>query len=322
MQWLLKKITPGNTLTADEALAVLAAPAESMPLLMYAASEVRRHYFGNSVRLCSIFNARCGACSEDCAFCAQSAHHSTGVAAYPMVSRREIASAACDAVKQNPIGHFGVVTSGGSLSETDIETVRASIADVQGSGVVPCASLGMLDESQLRKLREAGLVRYHHNLETAQSFFPSICSTHSFEDRISTVRRAKQAGLEVCSGGIFGMGETPEQRVEMAMTLRDEGVGSIPLNFLLPVAGTPLQDSPPMKPLDILKTVAMFRLVCRSPEIKVCAGREDLLRDLQSMFLYAGATGVMVGNYLTREGRPQEQDLQMFKDLEVDCEWD
>lgn len=320
MNWLLDKCKPDQTLTFDEALAVLNAPSESMPLLMYVASEVRRHYFGNSLRLCAIYNARCGKCSEDCAFCAQSAHHATGVATYPMVSRQEIAMAARDAVDKNPIGHFGVVTSGGALDESDIETVRASIDEIGKAGVVPCASLGMLDESRLQELREAGLVRYHHNLETAKSFFPSICSTHTFEDRISTVRRAKRAGLEVCSGGIFGMGETQEQRVELAMSIRDEGVDSIPLNFLMPVPGTPLQDAPPMKPLDVLKTVSMFRLVCRSPEIKVCAGREDLLRDLQSMFFYAGATGVMVGNYLTREGRPQEQDLRMFEDLEVDCE--
>ncbi|MDO8585563.1 MAG: biotin synthase BioB [Armatimonadota bacterium] len=318
MQWLLDKIAPDQILSPDEALAVLNAQPEHMPLLLHAASEVRRRYFGNAVILCSILNARCGECSEDCAFCAQSAHHQTGIEAFPMISREQIASAAREAVQANRISHFGVVTSGGSLDDRDVRTVCAAVPTVEQCGVIPCASLGMLDESQLRGLKQAGLVRYHHNLETAESFFPSICSTHTFADRLVTLRRARAAGLEVCSGGIFGMGETPEQRVELAMTLRDEAVQSIPLNFLMPIPGTPLEGSPPMKPLDILKTVAMFRLVCRSPEIKVCAGREDLLRDLQSMFFYAGATGMMVGDYLTRAGRPLHRDLQLLRDLEVD----
>ncbi|MDO8684328.1 MAG: biotin synthase BioB [Armatimonadota bacterium] len=319
MDWLLTKIKPEQTLTADEAMAVLMAPAEAIPLLLYTASEVRRRKFGNSVRLCSILNARCGACLEDCAFCAQSAHHQSAASVYPMISKEEIASAAREAVS-NPINHFGVVTSGGSLDESDIDVVRSAIPDVENTGATPCASLGMLSESQLAGLRDAGLVRYHHNIETAGSFFSQICTTHTFADRISTIRRAKRVGLEVCSGGIFGMGESLEQRVEMAMTLRDEGVDSIPLNFLMPIPGTPLEKCKPMTPLEILKTVAMFRLTCQSAEIKVCAGREARLRDLQSMFFYAGATGIMVGNYLTTAGRPVEQDLQLLKDLEVDFE--
>ena len=317
MQWLLDKIAPDQTLTFDEALAVLDAAPEHLPLLFYAASQVRHRHFGDSVILCSILNARCGDCPEDCAFCAQSAHHQTHVPSFPMVSREEIASAAGAAAAGNPISHFGVVTSGGSLDQMDVEIVCAAATDVKNCGVTPCASLGMLDEAQLVKLRQSGVVRYHHNLETAESFFPSICSTHTFQDRMATVRAAKSAGLEVCSGGILGMGETPEQRVELAMTLRDEAVNSIPLNFLMPIPGTPLENAPSMKPLEILKAVAMFRLVCRAPEIKVCAGREELLRDLQSMFLYAGATGIMVGDYLTRPGRLPQQDFQLLKDLEV-----
>jgi biotin synthase len=179
----------------------------------------------------------------------------------------------------------------------------------------------MLNEAQLRRLKDSGVARYHHNLETAESFFPRICSTHGFDDRLLTVRRAKSAGLEICCGGIFGMGESREQRVEFAITLRDEGVHSIPLNFLVPIPGTPVENAEPMRPLEILKTVAMFRLVCQSAEIKVCAGRRHL-RDLQSMFLYAGATGIMVGDYLTTAGRPVEEDIQLLKDLEVDFEWD
>ena len=313
---MIDRAGAGQVLTFDEAMAVLDAPPRLMPLLMYAASEVRSRRFSDSVRLCSIFNARCGACPEDCAFCAQSVHHATDVTAFPMVSAAEIASAARSAVG-NPVSHFGVVTSGARLDDTDVGAVCSAIPDVKQAGLIPCASLGMLDDAQFLRLKQAGLVRYHHNLETARSFFPRICTTHTFDDRLAAVRRAKAAGLEVCSGGVFGMGETREQRVELAMSLRDEGVASIPLNFLVPVRGTPLENAEPMTPLEILKTVVMLRMVCQSAEIKVCAGREKHLRDLQSMFFYAGATGIMVGNYLTTAGRPVEQDLQLLDDLEV-----
>jgi len=318
MHWLRDRSKDGSTLSFDEATAVLETKPEDMPILMFAASEVRRRRFGNSALLCSIMNARCGACSEDCAFCAQSAHHQTEVASYPMVSANEIVAAARSAAA-NPIDHFGVVTSGAAVSDAEVDTVCAAAPEVKQAGVIPCASLGMIGEDQLRRLKDSGVARYHHNLETARSFFPRICSTHSFDDRLSTVRLAKSVGLEVCCGGIFGMGESPEQRVELAVTLRDEDVRSIPLNFLAAIPGTPVESLEPMRPLDILKTVAMFRLVCPTAEIKVCAGRRHL-RDLQSMFLYAGATGIMVGNYLTTAGRPVEEDIQLLKDLEVDFE--
>lgn len=319
MHWILHKSQSREPLTRDEALAVLRLPPDDMPVLMYAASETRKSRFGNSVILCSILNARCGACSEDCAFCAQSAHHKTEVQSFPMIPAEAISVAAKSAAG-NPIKHFGVVTSGGSLDDQDIHTVCSAIDGVKAAGVTPCASLGMLDDAHLSALKEAGLVRYHHNLETAAGYYPQICTTHSFEDRIETVRRAKRAGLEVCSGGILGMGETLEHRVDLAFTLHHEGVNSIPLNFLVPIPGTRLEGQERMKPLEILKTIAMFRLTNRDAEIKVCAGRESGMRDLQSMFFYAGATGIMVGNYLTVAGRALEDDIQMLTDLEVDCD--
>ncbi len=165
-------------------------------------------------------------------------------------------------------------------------------------------------------MKEAGLTRFHHNLETAESFFPKICTTHTWRERLAMVRRAKRAGLETCSGGILGLGETLQQRVELAMTLRDEAVDSIPLNFLVPLPGTELEHIEPMKPMDILRAIAMFRLVNTKAEIKVCAGRAHM-RDLQSMIFFAGATGMMIGPLLTIAGGDVQSDLTMLQDLEI-----
>jgi biotin synthase len=216
-----------------------------------------------------------------------------------------------------PVTHFGVVTSGCALSKSGIERVCGAVHDNEHPRVDWCASLGCLDLDQLLALRKAGLKRFHHNLESARSFFPQICTTHSWETRLETVRNARKAGLEVCSGGIFGLGESLEQRVEFASTLASEAVDSIPLNFLVPVPGTRLEAMQPMKPLDILRTISMFRLVNCRAEIKVCAGRVQL-GDLQSMIFFAGANSMMIGHLLTVAGGDVERDLRMLQDLEIE----
>ncbi|MFW6367323.1 MAG: biotin synthase BioB [bacterium] len=302
-----------------EALAVLNASSADLPLVMAAASKVRRRHFGNTVHLCSILNARSGACGEDCAFCAQSAAHQAGAEVFPLCSQDEI-TAAFDESGVLPIGHFGVVTSGGALSERDLESVRAAIGAKEREGTHWCASLGCLDKEQLSALQAVGLKRFHHNLETAASFFPSICTTHNYEQRLATVRAAKKIGLEVCCGGILGLGESLEQRVEFAFTLQREGIDAIPLNFLIPIEGTRLEAREPLRPLEILRAIAMFRLVNPRAELKICAGRL-LLRDLQSMIFHAGATGMMIGPLLTVAGRDVETDLRMLEDLELDYEF-
>lgn len=216
-----------------------------------------------------------------------------------------------------PITHFGLVTSGEALTDAGIRQVCDAIRTQGIPEVAWCASLGSLSRDQLAQLKSAGLRRFHHNLETAPSFFPQICDTHSFEHRVRTLRAVKDAGLEICSGGILGMGESLEQRVEFALTLQQENVDSIPLNFLIPVPGTRLENREPMQPLDMLRSIIMFRLVHPRAELKVCAGRTHM-RDLQSMIFYAGATGMMIGPLLTVAGREVDQDLQMLKDLELD----
>jgi len=305
----------GKAVSEKTALAILRSSQDEFPEIMAAASAMRRRYFGDRVIMCSILNARSGACPEDCRFCAQSTRHKTGIEIYGLRSAGQIVKA-YKAAASLPITHYGIVTSGESLNEKGINEICSAVRSFKKQGVEWCASLGSLTAGQFRKLKTAGLKRFHHNLETAESFFPKICTTHSYSRRLGTLHDARKAGLEICSGGILGMGETLKQRVEFAFTLKQEKVDSIPLNFLVPVKGTPLGHIIPMKPLDILRCVAMFRMTNPRAEIKVCAGRIHL-RDLQSMVFYAGATGIMIGNLLTVAGRDVKQDLQMLEDLEL-----
>ena len=306
----------GEAMAPDTALEVLRAGGEHLPQIMAAAWAVRVRGFGRTVSLCSILNAKSGACGEDCAFCAQSVHHHTGAEVYDLRRAEEIGAAYRKAAEV-PVRRFGVVTSGGDVGAQGVATIGRAIRETEPTTVEWCASLGTLAPEQLRELKAAGLRRFHHNLETAASFFPRICTTHRYEDRLATLRAVKREGLEICSGGILGMGETPEQRVEFAATLAAEGVDAIPLNFLVPIRGTPLEHRRPMAPLEILKAVAMFRLMNPRAELLICGGRVHL-RDLQALIFYAGATGMMIGPLLTVPGRNIEQDLQMLRDLELD----
>lgn len=303
-------------LSEKGALSVLTADTEEMPEILAAASAVRYRDFGRRVSLCSIVNAKNGACGEDCAFCAQSVRHEAEISSFALLSNSEIESA-FSGTETLPIDHFGIVTSGGSLSGNDLDRIAAVIAGQKRENTAWCASLGCLNKDELKQLQAtAGLKRFHHNLETAESFFPKICTSHSYATRLQTIRAAKAVGLEVCCGGILGMGESLEQRVEFAFTLKREKVDAVPLNFLQPIKGTRLGELSPMKPWDILRSIAMFRLVNPGTEIKVCAGRL-LLRDMQSMIFQAGATGMMVGDLLTIAGRDVNTDLQMLDDLEM-----
>ncbi len=306
----------GHPLSGELALKVLSSTGAEMPHLFAAASLVRQRSFGNAVRLCSIVNARNGACSEDCAFCAQALSHRTGAQPTPLFSREELTEA-YESASRLPVTHLGVVTSGGALSAKGVERICEAIRRKSVPGLSWCASLGCLGRAELYALKEAGLERFHHNLETAQSYFPRICTTHTYDQRLATVRTAREVGLEVCCGGIMGLGESGEHRVEFALALAREAVDSIPLNFLIPIPGTKLDHLEPMKPLDILRTVVMFRLTNPRAEVRVCGGRVHL-RDLQSMIFHAGANAMMIGPLLTVAGRNAEQDLRMLGDLEVE----
>lgn len=308
----------GTAIGGELALAVLKAGSAELPRVFAAAAGLKQRRFGNTAHLCSIMNARCGACPEDCAFCAQAACHATGVDTYGLAGASAIHAEFAEAEKL-PVSHFGVVTSGGALNDAEVERVAEAFRSKKSAGLHWCGSLGCLSEAQLARLKAAGMKRFHHNLETAESYFPTICTTHTYADRLATLRAAKRAGLELCCGGILGLGETLEQRVEFAQIVAREPVDSIPLNFLVAIPGTRLEGAPPMRPLEILRAVAMFRLVNPAAEIKVCAGRL-LLRDMQSMIFLAGASGMMVGRLLTVAGRDVETDLQMLRDLELTTE--
>ena len=301
-------------MTPSAAQELLGLEDDFSPLL-YGACRIRDHYHGHGVKLCAIVNAKSGRCPEDCAFCAQSALHQTQIEVYPLMGPQQILHKAQEA-KAMGARRFSIVTSGKALTEKELEQVAQTIGLLKKeTGLILCASLGMLTEGRAHRLKEAGLSRYHHNLETASSFFPRICTTHEYEEDLDTLRMAQGAGLEVCSGGIFGLGESPEQRLELAFTLREMGVDSVALNFLNPIPGTPLEKANPLTPLEILQFVALFRFILPDKDIRICGGREFGLRDLHPLLFWAGANGIMIGNYLTTRGRDYQADLQMIQDL-------
>lgn len=316
---ITNRILDNGTLSRDEALELAAFSGTDLFDLFVAASRIKEFFVGNRIHLCSIINAKSGRCGEDCAFCAQSVHHETGAPVYPLISEEGITTAALRA-ERNGSGCFGIVTSGTSVASGDeLETICAALRSIRyQSRVSPSCSLGIIDRETSLKLKEAGAITYHHNLETARSFFPNICTTHDYEEDVETVRNAKAAGLRVCCGGIFGMGESMAQRIELAFTLRELDVDSVPINFLNPVPGTRLADADFLTPLECLNTIALYRLILPAKKITICGGREKNLRDLQSWMFLAGANGTMIGNYLTTSGRDEEQDRRMLKDLELE----
>ena len=315
---LADRVLKGHHLSEGEAMAILNARGADLSLLLAGAHRLKEEAFGERIELCSIINAKSGRCSENCAFCAQSSHHRTSAPVYPLKSLDELVAGAVAAQAEG--SHcYGIVTSGTRIrAGEEMDRILEAIRQIRATtSIEPSASLGILDEETARALAEAGCVTYHHNLETARSFFPRICTTHEYEEDVRTVRLAKGAGMKVCCGGIFGLGEDAQQRVELAMTLRELEVDSVPLNFLNPIAGTPLENKNDLTPMDCLRIIALFRYTLPSTRISVCGGREKNLRDLQSWIFLAGASGTMVGNYLTTTGRDREADLQMFKDAEV-----
>jgi biotin synthase len=283
--------------------------------LFAAAGRVRGHFRGETVNICSIVNAKSGACSEDCSYCAQSVHHSTGAPVYPLISVERIAEAAASS-KKNGAKRFCIVTSGRGIdSHSDLENIARGVQVVCDVGLSPCATLGTLTRDQLSYLKHAGLQRYHHNIETSRDYFPKVCTTHTFEERLAVLTHARSLDLSVCSGGILGMGESMEDRIKMAFTLRELDVDSVPVNFLMPIKGTPLQNVTAITPLEALHSLALFRLILSRKEIRVCAGRGTALGRLHPLIFAAGADGFMIGNYLTTSGLDPEEDVKMVQHL-------
>lgn len=313
---LEEKILDGASISEDEALSLIRLEGEDIHSLMASANRIRYHFKGNSVNLCSIVNAKSGLCPEDCSFCGQSAHFETKAPVYDMIEPEKIVAAARKA-KEMKSREFSIVTSGKAVEEGDeLDRLCTALEQITSEGGLErCASLGIMSRESLVKLKAAGLESFHHNLETARSFFPNICTTHKYEDDVNTIRMAKEVGFETCCGGIFGLGESLEQRVEMALTLRELDVDSIPLNFLNPIKGTALEDQPTVPPMEGLKTIAVYRFLLPQKDIIVSGGREVTFRDLQPMIFTAGANGTLIGNYLTTQGSEPERVLTMIRDL-------
>lgn len=303
-------------LTAAEALELVSLPA-ARTLDILALAGMARLACGPDFFNCVIVNAKSGRCPEDCAFCAQSLHHHTGIVEYPLVEEAALLRKAEEAEAAGA-RRFGIVTSGRALTEQEAAAICRAVDKIATrTGLSVCGSLGMLAPRRARQLHDSGLTRYHHNLETSASFFPHICTTHAYQDDIDTLGAAREAGMEVCAGGIIGLGENWAQRVELAFTLSELAVDSIPINFLNAIAGTRLDSRPKLEPCEALRAIALFRLVNPGKDILIAGGREHVLLELQSWLYAAGANGMMIGNYLTTPGADYARDNSMMRALGV-----
>jgi len=319
------RVLEGGQITREEArfLFQLESRQDIFELLSWA-NRIRERFRGNEIHLCSIVNIKAGGCPEDCRFCAQSVRYQTPSPRHGLIDREEMLRAA-DEAHANRVTALGLVAAWRELEQGPVlEEVCEQLAELKRCGKArPDASLGMIKSQGVAdRLRKSGLECYNHNLETSQRFFPQVCSTHTYEDRVRTIQHLKRAGIKICSGGILGMGESPLDRCDLAFALKELGVHIVPMNFLNPIPGTPFARQEPLAPLEILKAIACFRFILPQQEITVAGGRTINLRDLQSLIFMAGASGLMVGNYLTTPNQPVEKDLQMLKDLGLDPRWD
>jgi biotin synthase len=313
---LAGRVLDGELLERAEIDSLLEDGSADYDDLLYWANKIRRQYFGNKIKVCSIVPGRLGGCDQDCAFCAQSVRYNTTVEKRArLLSDDQILAGAAQA-SQNAVPNFGIVYSGRRISEAElarIEKLVSQIKDEYGLGV--CVSLGIITTEQAKRLADAGASRYNHNLETSERHFGNIVTTHEYADRVKTIEAAKEAGLGICAGGIFGIGEIEADRVDMALELRRLGADTVPMNFLHPIEGTPLGNTETLKPRQILRIIAIFRFILPETNLKIAGGRVLNLRDLQSWMFYAGATSILSGDYLTTTGRAVAEDIQMLADL-------
>jgi biotin synthase len=320
-----ERVLSGGKISRQDAMFLfnLETSADILDLLSWA-NRVREHFKGNKIHLCSIVNAKAGACSENCSFCAQSSFYQTGSPKYGFVDPEPVAEAA-DEANKNSVTAVGLVAAWKGLNEGPmLDEVCDRIREMKAAGKTrPDVSLGIIKSQKVAdRLKEAGVECYGHNLESSRRFFPQTCTTHTFDDRLETIGRLKKAGIKICSGGIIGMGETREDRCDLAFELKAIGANVVPVNILNPIPGTPFEKNPPLPVMEILKTIACFRFILPRQEIMIAGGRTVNLRDAQSMIFMAGASALMVGNYLTTLNQPVEKDLQMLKDLGLDPSWD
>lgn len=310
---LADKVLNGGLLTNEEAFQVAGVQRKNLFNLFSFANKIREKFRTDSVDLCAIVNAKSGACPEDCSYCAQSSKSKAGIEVYPLI-RKEVVLEKAKEAKEAGVKRFCIVTSGRRIGKAELFEIVTMVKKIRRIGLLPCATLGLLSKGELLFLRESGLERYHHNLETSERFFPEICRTHTYNDKLKTIEAAKSAGLSVCSGGIFGLGETWEDRIDMAFALKELDVNSIPVNFLIPVKGTSLGDMDMLYPFEALKIISLYRFLLPGKEIRICGGRMQVLGEFNSMVFIAGADSLLTGNYLTTTGRTFKDDLKLIKD--------
>ena len=309
---IYQKACQKKRLSKREACFLINLPDKELPQLLRLAVNLREKFCGKHVELCSISNAKSGYCSENCSFCSQSVYHKTKIARYPFLSKKELLKNVRSAKIVGAHNHALVTSGRGLANQKELTQICETISSYH-KNIRRCASLGILTKRELRALKKAGLERFHHNLETAASFFNRMCDTHTYKDRLKTIKRARRVGLEICSGGIFGLGESPEQRVELAFALRKINPSVLPINIARAIKGTRFYSQEQKITVnEILKLIAVYRFILPNKIIAVFAGREKLKKAQQKIFA-AGANGLMLGDYLTLKGQQTDYDLMLIK---------
>lgn len=308
---LKNKIIDGYTITKEEALSLCDAPLET---LCKSADELREHFCKDAFDICTIVNGKCGKCSENCKFCAQSAFYTTHTDSYPLLDKEELLKHAIYNDERGVL-RYSIVTSGRALNDAEVDQVCEATREIyKRTNLSVCVSAGLLNEAQYRRLKEAGINRVHNNLETSRRNFPNVCTTHTYEDKIAAIKAAQRAGMNVCSGGIMGLGETMDDRIDMAFTLRELGVHSVPINILNPIPGTPFEHNKVLTEDEIRRIVAIYRFILPNSSIRLAGGR-GLLEDKGKILFKSGANAAISGDMLTTSGITIEKDMNMLKEL-------
>lgn len=318
-KWLAQNVIQGYEVTSEEALAIVQAPDEELLGILNAAFLIRQHYYGKKVKLNMIINTKSGLCPEDCGYCSQSIISEAPIDRYAWLTKEKILEGAKESIRRKA-GTYCIVASGRRPTDKEIDHVIEAVKEIrETTDLKICCCLGFLNHQHASKLAEAGVHRYNHNLNTSQENYKNITSTHTYEDRVDTVEKVKESGMSPCSGAIFGMGESDEEAVQIAMSLRRIDADSIPCNFLNAIDGTPLEGRSELNPRKCLKLLAMMRFVNPTKEIRIAGGREVNLRSMQAMGLYA-ANSIFVGDYLTTAGQDTPEDWGIIEDLGFEIE--